>query len=36
MAGVVKLDEFEVSYDKLGKSYTVYVRFDSSIVNAEV
>lgn len=33
MAGVVKLDEFEVSYDKLGKSYTVYVRFDSSIVN---
>jgi hypothetical protein len=36
MAGVVKLDEFEVSYDKLGKAYTVYVRFDSSIVNAEV
>lgn len=36
MAGVVRLDEFEVSYDKLGKAYTVYVRFDSSIVNAEV
>ena len=29
MAGVVRLDEFEVSYDKLGKAYTVYVRFDS-------
>lgn len=36
MAGVVRLDEFEVSYDKLGKAYTVYVRFDSSIVNVEV
>ena len=34
--GVVRLDEFEVSYDKLRKAYTVYVRFDSSIVNAEV
>lgn len=36
IAGIVKLDEFEVSYDKSEKSYTVYVRFDSSIVNAEV
>lgn len=36
IAGIVKLDEFEASYDKSEKSYTVYVRFDSSIVNAEV
>lgn len=36
IAGIVKLDEFEVSYDKSGKAYTVYVKFDSSIVNAEV
>lgn len=36
MVGIVKLNEFEVSYDKSGKGYTVYVRFDSNIVNAEV
>lgn len=36
MVGIVPLAKFEVSYEKADKTYCVYVKFDSSIVNADV
>lgn len=36
MAGTVLLDKFEVGYDKTSKIYSIYVKFDTSIVNADV
>lgn len=36
MVGIVPLTNFEVSYEKADKTYCVYVKFDSSIVNADV